>query len=256
MRSKLNKNSGKLVRKLVLSDRMDRPDTLTEAQVQERRAIYRNVLFTVMGNDSDESRQNAQHLEWAYESFVFAIHDAGGEITEEVLRETIPAEVFRLAVQVNWIPYLDEEGEPHPDRIGNVGVHGYGVTQALYGAFIGLLPIEDYVEYAKQPWVHPTPPEIITEVQQELGWGDQEFIEAMQEVNGTESTWKSGKQEDVDWRDSKERFGLKKLRQPPPLNARPNKAQVEHRKTALEVVRRNSKKYAGLTLDRFNWQRP
>jgi hypothetical protein len=75
-------------------------------------------------------------------------------------------------------------------------------------------------------------------------------------VNGTKSTRRDGKQEDVDWRDSKERFGLKKLRQPPPLNPRPNKAQVEHRKTALKVIRSHSRKYAELTLDRFNWQRP
>lgn len=235
---------------------MDRQNTLTEAQIQKQLASYQDALFTVMGNDSDESRQNAQHLEWAYESVVFAIHEAGGEITEEILRETIPAEIFRLAVQVDWIPYLDEEGEPDPNRTGNIAVHGYGVTQEFHDAFLGLLPIKDYIEYAKQPWAHPTPPEIITEVQQELGWGDQEFIEAMQEVNGTQSTRRGGKQEDVDWRDSKERFGLKKLRQPPPLNARPNKAQVEHRKTALGVIRRYSNKYADVTLDRLNWQRP
>lgn len=252
---KANKSSGELVRKLLRSDWMGRPTTFTEAEIQERRTIY-HALFTVMGNGSDESRQNAQHLDWAYESFVSAIHESGGEITEEVLRNAIPAEVFRLAVQVNWIPYLDEEGEPYPERTGNIDIHGYGVTQEVYGAFLGLLPIEDYVEYAKQPWAHLTPPEIITEVKREIDWGDQEFIEAMQEVNGTKSTWRGGKQEDIDWRDSKERFGLNKLRQKPPLNARSNKAQIEHRKTALEVIRRHSKKYADLTEDRFKWQRP
>jgi hypothetical protein len=249
MRLKANKSSGKLVRKLVRSDWMGRLTTFTEAEIQKRRTIYQHALFTVMGNGSDESRQNAQHLEWAYESFVFAIHEAGGEITDEVLHEVIPAEVFRLAVQVNWIPYLNEAGEPYTGRTGNMGIHGYGVTQELYGAFLGLLPIEDYSEFAKQPWAHPTPEEIIIEVQHEIGW-------AMRDVNGTKSTWRGGKQEDVDWRDSKERFGLKKLRQPPPLNARPNKAQVEHRTTALEVIRSHSRRYADLTIDRFNWQRP
>jgi hypothetical protein len=235
---------------------MDRPNTPAEAHIQERRSIYRDTLFAVMGNDSDESRQNARHLEWAYESFVFAVYEAGGEITEEALREILPAEVFRLAIEVNWIPYLDEKGDPYPEKTGDAQIHGHAIKQNLYDAFLRLLPIEDYIEYAKQPWAHPTPEQIITEVQQERGWGDQEFIEAMQETNGTKSTWKRGKQEDVDWRDSKERFGLKKLRQPPPLNARPNKAQVEHRKTALEVIRRHSKKYADLPIDRFNWQRP
>jgi hypothetical protein len=253
---KANKSSGKLVRMLVLSERMDQSNTFTEAQIQERRTTYRNSLSAVMGEDSDESQQNGQHLEWAYESFVFALHEAGAEITEEVLREVIPAEVLRLAIEVNWIPYLDEDGEPYPEKTGNVDIHGYGITQEFYDAFLRLLPSEDYIEYAKQPWAHPTPEEIVTEVQQELGWGDQELIEAMQEVNGTKSTWRRGEQEDVDWRDSKERFGLKKLRQPPPFNARPNKAQVEHRKTTLQVIHRHSKKYANLTLDRFNWQRP
>jgi hypothetical protein len=51
---------------------------------------YRNDLITVMGDDSAESRQNEQHLEWTFEALLFAFSDGGGCLTEEVIREIIP----------------------------------------------------------------------------------------------------------------------------------------------------------------------
>ena len=150
--------------------------TLTDAQIEERRTNHRNAVIAVMGDDSGQSRQNAWHLEWAFESFLFAFSKAKAALTEEAIRDILPAEVLRLAFHVNWIPYLDEDGEPYPGMVGDVEVHGYGVTQDFYNAFLRLLPIEDLIEYYKMPWVKPTPERIIHEVLEEIPWKKLQLI--------------------------------------------------------------------------------
>ena len=111
-----------------------------------------------------------------------------------------------------------------------------------------------YVEFIKQPWA-TSPKGIIDEVQQELGWGDPELIEAMQIENDSQWTNKDGETVFVDWRDSKERHGLKKLRQPPAPNSRPRKAQTDHRRTVWRVIVKHSRKYAKLPFEKFDWRK-
>lgn len=239
-------------------------NTLTDAQVEEWQTTYRNAVVTVMGDDSDQSRQNAQCLEWAFESLMFAVSEAGGALTEDIIREILPDEVLQLAIHVDWIPYLDEDGEPDPDKQGDVCVLGYLVTQEFYDAFLRLLPIDDLIEYGKKPWVHPTPAEIFQEVLEELDWTKPQFIEQMQIVNGTQS--KPGHYElhgerisdpiFTPWQNATERIGLDKLLLPPLPNARRNTAQAGHRNTALEVIRKHSRKYAALEEKQLKWRRP
>jgi hypothetical protein len=225
---------------------------------------YRNALVVVMGEDSGQARQNAQYLEWAFDSLVFAFCEGGGSLTAEVLRKVVPAETLRLAIDVNWIPYLDDQGDPLPDKKGDVDVRGYGVARDLYAAFRRLLPIERYVEYVKRPWVHPTPEEIVNEVLDELDWKKMKLIEQMQVENNTQYTRKTVINSGVKTtseilvlpQDSKERHGLDQLLTQPLPNARRNAAQEEHRGTLLKVIRKHSKKYDALEEHELHWRRP
>jgi len=220
----------------------------------EQLNAYRESLAVVMGDVSERSQQNAQHIKWAYDSLLSAVAEAVGELTEEAVREIVPAQTLRLAINVDWIPHLADNGDPYTDSVGDLDVHGHCVTQAFYDAFLRLLPIDNYIEFIKQPWA-TSPKLIIAEVQQELGWGDPEFIEAMQVINGTQWTMRGGKKDLIDWRDSKERYGLKRLRQEPDLNSRFRRAQTDHRRTAWLVVVKHSRKYATLPFEAFNWRK-
>jgi len=231
-------------------------DTLTDAQVEERRANYQNALVTVMGDDSAQSQQNAQYVEWAFDSLLSTFYEAEGRLTEEAIREILPNEVLRLGIEVDWIPYLDEDGEPYTDKRGDVDVHGYRVRQDFYDAFLRLLPVEEYSEYLKKPWESQNPAEIVEAVQKELTWGERQLVEAMQAVNGTAWSKKHGQFEFVDWQDSKEYKGLRKLRKPPLPHERVHEAQEDHRKTLYEVIRTNSKDYADITIEWLKWRRP
>lgn len=243
---------------------MEDENALTEAQAEELRTSYRNALVTVMGDDSGESRQNAQHLQWAFDSLLFAFSEAGAPLTEKAIREVLPAEVLQLAIHVNWIPYLDEDGEPYPDKQGDVNVHGYGVTQDFYEAFLRLLPVEEYSDYLKKPWAHPTPAELFELVLKDLGWTQPQFIEHMQIENGTQYRLrhyefkgkKSSEQLFVPYQNSTERIGLETLLSEPPPKARRNQAQADHRRNVLEVIHKYSKKYATLEEEQLKWRRP
>ncbi|HEY3443593.1 MAG TPA: hypothetical protein VGK29_22740 [Paludibaculum sp.] len=223
---------------------------MSAAQVDQ----YRDAVIAVIGDFSDQARQTAQHIEWAYDTLLSTVAEVGGHLTEEGVRDIVPAQTFRLGIEVGWLPYLDENGDPRTDSLGELDVAGYGVRREYYDAFLSLLPIESYAEFIRLPWA-TTPEEIIADVQVELGWGDPEFIEAMQEVNNSRSTMKNGEQEDIDWRDSKERYGLKGVRTPPGPNSRPRKAQTDHRETAWKVIVKHSKKYATLPFEKFNWMK-
>ena len=233
-------------------------------QIESLRDSYSNALVVVMGDDSEQSRQNAQYLQWAFDSLLFAFCEGGGSLTEEVLREVFPAETLRLAIDVNWIPYLDDQGDPLPEKKGDVDVPGYGVARDLYAAFLRLLPIEAYVEYAKEPWVHPTPDEIVTEVLDELGWKKMQLVEQMQVENSTQYTVKTVHNSGVKTtgpslvlpQDAKERHGLDQLLTPPFPNTRRNVAQADHRTTLLKVIRKHSTKYATLGEHELRWRRP
>jgi hypothetical protein len=233
-------------------------------QIESLRDSYRNALVVVMGDDSEQSRQNAQYLEWAFDSLLFAFCEGGGSLTAEVLREVFPAETLQLAIDVNWIPYLDDQGDPFPEKKGDVDAHGYGATGDFYDAFLRLLHIETYVEYAKEPWVHPTPKEIVNEVLAELGWNKMQLVEQMQVENGTQYTRRTVINSGVKTtsplfvlpQDAKERHGLDQLLTPPFPNARRNFAQADHRTTLLKVIRNHSKKYAALEEHELRWRRP
>ncbi len=237
---------------------------LTDAQIEERRTTQRNAVITVMGDDSGQSRQNAWYLEWAFESLLFAFSKAKAALTEEAIRDILPAEVLRLAFHVNWIPYLDEDGEPYPEMVGDVEVHGYGVTQDFYDAFLRLLPIEDFIEHYKMPWVKPTPEDIIHEVLEEIPWKKLQLIEQMQIVNGTQYVPKpvliDGKRTNetilVIPQDAKERHQLNNLLTVPSPGARRNTAQEDTRKTLVQVIRKYSIKYATITEEQLLWRRP
>ena len=233
-------------------------------QIDSLRDSVRNALVVVMGDDSEESRQRAHFVDFAFQSLLFAFREGGGSLTEEVIREVVPAETLRLAIDVNWIPYLDDDGDPLPESIGDMDVHGYGVTADFYAAFLRLLDIDTYVEYAKGPWVHPTPEDIIKKVLEELGWKKMKLVEQMQVENNTQyivktvlnSGVKTTSQILVLPQDSKERYGLDRLLSPPLPNSRRNAAQDDHRATLLKVIRNHSKKYAALENDQLRWRRP
>ena len=233
-------------------------------QIESLRDSYSNALVAVMGEVSDQSRQNAQYLAWAFDSLMFAFCEGGGSVTEEVLREVFPAETLRLAIDVNWIPYLDDQGDPFPEKKGDVDIRGYAVSQELYEAFLRLLPVETYIEYAKGPWVQPTPEEIVTEVLDELGWKKMKLVEQMQVENNTQYTRKTVINSGVKTtsplfvlpQDAKERHGLDQLLTPPFPNARRNAAQEDHRGTLLQVIRKHSTKYATLEEHELRWRRP
>jgi hypothetical protein len=165
---------------------------------------------------------------------------------------------------VDWIPYLDEDGEPYPEMVGDVDVDGYKVTQDFYAAFLSLLPIEDLIEYYKMPWASPTPAEIFQEVLEELDWMKQDFIVQMQIANRTQSKPSHyelhGKKisEPVlnPWQNATERIGLDKLLAPPSPTARRNTAQADHRNTALAVIRKYSTLYATIKEEQLRWRRP
>ena len=224
-----------------------------ETMTDENAAAYWDAITVVMGDQSDLSRQNAQRIEWAYDSLLSTVAEAG-ELTEEAVREIAPAQTLRLAIDVDWIPYLDDNGDPYCDKVGELEVGGYDLKREYYEAFLRLLPIEKYVEFIKQSWA-TSPKEIIDEVQRELGWGDPEFVEAMQIENDCQWTNKDGETVPVEWRDSKERYGLKKLRQQPAPNSRPRKAQTDHRRTAWRVIVKHSRRYAELPFEKFDWRK-
>lgn len=215
---------------------------------------FRDAVIAVMGDFSDLARQNAQHIEWAYDSLLTIVSEVSGHLTEESVREIVPAQTLKLGIEVGWLPYLDEKGDPRTDSLGELDVAGYGVRREYYDAFLRLLPIESYVEFIRLPWA-TTPHDIIAEVQHELGWGDPEFIEAMQAVNNSQWTIAKGGAEPIDWQDSKERYGLKGLRKPPLPSSRPHKAQTDHRMTAWKVIVKHSKKYATLPFEKFIWMK-
>jgi hypothetical protein len=233
-------------------------------QIESLRDSYSNALVAVMGEVSDQSRQNAQYLAWAFDSLMFAFCEGGGSVTEEVLREVFPAETLRLAIDVNWIPYLDDQGDPFPEKKGDVDIRGYAVSQELYEAFLRLLPVETYIEYAKGPWVQPTPEEIVTEVLDELGWKKMKLVEQMQVENNTQYVADifEHKGETISDRmvvipqDAKERHGLDQLLTEPLPNPRRNVAQAGYRSTLLKVIRKHSTQYAALQDDQLRWRRP
>jgi hypothetical protein len=233
-------------------------------QIESLRDSYRNALVAVMGDDSEQSRQNAQYLDWTFQSLLSAFLEGRGSVTEEVIREVLPAETLRLAIDVNWIPYLDDDGEPFPDKEGDVDAHGYAVTRDFYAAFLRLLSIDTYVEFANKPWVHPTPKEIVDEVLAELGWKKMQLIETMQVENSTQYTTQTVLNSGVKTirrilvlpQDAKERHGLDQLLKPPFPNTRRNVAQADHRTTLLKVIRKHSKKYAALEEHELRWRRP
>ena len=233
-------------------------------QIESLRDSYRNALVVVMGDDSEQSRQNAQYLEWAFDSLWSTFCEGGGSLTAEVLREPVPAETLRLAIDVNWIPHLDDQGDPFPEKQGNVDLRGYSVTREFYAAFLRLLPIETYVEYAKGPWVHPTPNEIVAEVLDELGWQKMQLVEQMQVENNTQYVADifEHKGETISDRmvvipqDAKERHGLDQLLTEPLPNPRRNVAQAGYRSTLLKVIRKHSTQYAALQDDQLRWRRP
>ena len=234
------------------------------AQIRTLPDDYRDALVIVMGDDSKQSRRSAQYLEWAFESLVIAFADGRGNLTEEVIRGLLPAETLRLAIDVAWIPYLDDNGEPLPEKTGEMDVHGYPVTEAFHSAFLRLLPIETYVTYAKQSWDHPTPAEIVEEVLAELSWLKLKLVEQMQIENGTQYVpdifvhkgEKNVSRRLVPPQNAKERHGLDQLLTPPLPNARRNTAQADHRTTLLKVIRKHSKRYAELQEKQLRWRRP
>lgn len=229
----------------------------TDAQAEGPGTKYRNALVTVMGDDSDHSRQNAVHLTFAFYSLLSMFSETDSILTEEVIRATVPMELLHLAVQVDWIPYLDGAGDPLPEKLGDDVVVGfYGFTQEFYDAYCSLLPIEDVISDAKKTWVHPTPAELVQEVLEELTWGKIQLIEQMQIVNGTQHTLQASEQVFVIPQDSKERHQLNTLLKPPGPNARRNTAQDDARKTVAQVIRNHSAKYASLADKQLVWRRP
>lgn len=224
---------------------------------------FRSALVTVMGDDSKRSRQNAQHVVWAFDSLLLAFSEGGGRLSETVIRRIMPFEALRLAIDVDWIPYLNEHGDPHPEKIGQVNANGYWVTNDLFSAFLHLLPIDTYIEDAKTPWLHPTPADIVEEVLQERGWTRMQFIQVMQIENGAEcveETIFDGSEKTtmcipmISPQDSNERYGLDRLLTPPLPNARRTKALAEYRSLLLRVIRKNSEKHATLEEHLLSWR--
>lgn len=234
------------------------------SQCHDVQNIREDALAIVMGDTSGQSRQYAQHIEWAFESLLFAYVEGKGDLTEDVVRDLLPGETLRLAIDVGWIPYLDDNGDPLPEKTGGKDIHGYAFTEAFYAAFLQLLPIDSYIEDAKQTWVHPTPAEIVQEVLDELPWRKLRLIEQMQIESGTQYTLKRAI---IDGRktptrilvlpqDSKERYGLDQIIQRPTRTRRRNTAQADYRNTLLKVIRKNSKKYAALEEEQLRWRHP
>lgn len=129
---------------------------------------YLKTVQAVMGDDSPASRQNAQYIKWAYQSLLEAFLGGARTLTEDAIQETIPNILFRLAVDVDWIPYLDDNDDPLPDKVGDIEVSGWPVSKEIWDGFMRLLPVENFEDFInvrfelkKRDWKHPTPKERI-----------------------------------------------------------------------------------------------
>ncbi len=134
----------------------------------KNRADLGVVQAVVRGDDPPAARQNPQYVEWAYQSLLEAFLRGAKTLTAEAIQETIPAILFRLAIDVDWIRYLDENGDPLPDRVGDVEKSGYLVSQELWDEFMTLVPVDDFEDFVtvrsgstELKWKHPTPKELI-----------------------------------------------------------------------------------------------
>ncbi len=216
-----------------------------------------------MGDYSSVAKQNAQHIDWAFQHSLLLLRENGCSITERTIRDVIPVELLQLAINVGWVPYLDENGDPYPEMLGDLEFDFYSVKPEFYESFKRLLPIDEYVNYVNSRWKEPTPAQQFQEVLDDLSWNKMTFVEHMQKANGTqyrrEHRTESGKKVSNDVliipQDSKEYKGLSRLLTPPLPGARSNFSQSDHRKTVLHVIRQHSKKFATLEEATLIWHR-
>lgn len=228
---------------------------------------FLKAVEAVMGDTSNESRQRANDLSNGYESLVATFSDAGGDLTEEVLKRILPGRLFELAIAVDWVPYFDDKGDIDPAYKGDTGLSGFSIKQTFYDGFMRLLPIQNYLDWQKQQhkWIIPTPAEIIRTFQDEMGWRvktriSKDFVLALMPIHKHPKFEKKKDAVDyaavevsgMDWRNTGERTDLDKIVREPDSPV-PDRVRDRHRKVA-EYIGKHSKIYPNLDPVRLTWR--
>lgn len=237
-----------------------------EVTLKEHHEFLRAVE-AVMGDTSAASRQRANDLLTGYESLAATFSDAGGDLTEEVLRQTLPGRLFELASAVDWVPYFDDNGNIDPAYEGDAKLSWLFVKQTFYDGFIRLLPIQSYLDWQKQQhnWVKPTPCEILMDFQEEMGWRgktkiSKDFVLALMPAHKHTKFEKKKDAVDyaavevsgMDWRNTGERTDLDKIAKEPDSPV-PDRVRDRHRKVA-EYIGKHSKIYPNLDPVKLTWR--
>lgn len=78
------------------------------------------------------------------------LYEADVTLTNDILENVIPGQVFLQAVVLGWVPPPDEDGQ--------CSLGEFGVTENVRQDFLELLqPIIKESQQVKKPWVEPTP---------------------------------------------------------------------------------------------------
>jgi len=122
----------------------------------------------------------AWNLDFIYFRLAETHLDAGGELTEGIVKEYLPGQVFSLAVQCGWIPEPDTPGG------GGVWLGDWEVSKEQHAAFLEDLPLEIVLSWITNPqWVTPTPATILKQFQDDTKLTNADIVRKMNQLRHT-----------------------------------------------------------------------